>query len=84
MFLSRSSPHLRAAGVGLTGLAGAFGETAWLHLHAVRASLEAICGAAADPHCTLCPLSLALLAAGLAGLASLSASVLPRCAAVEV
>jgi hypothetical protein len=81
MFLSRSSPYLRAAGAGLTGLAGVFGEAAWLHMHAVGAPLGAICGAAADPHCTLCPLSLALLAAGLA---SLSASVFPRCAAVKV
>jgi hypothetical protein len=35
MFLSRSSPYLRAAGAGLTGLAGVFGEAAWLHMHAV-------------------------------------------------
>lgn len=60
------SRHLLSLGLALTGLSGLSGEAAWLHMR----TLGTICGAAVAPHCALCPLSLALLAAGLACLAA--------------
>jgi hypothetical protein len=78
--MTRFTPDLFAAGLALTGAGAVAAEAAWLHMRVVAAPLGAICGAAAVPHCALCQLSLALLAAGLA---SLSLSILPRRVAVE-
>jgi hypothetical protein len=63
------SRHLLSLGLALTGLSGLTGEAAWLHMR----TLGTICGAAAAPHCAICPLSVALLAAGLASLAAAAA-----------
>ena len=62
--------HLRATGSALMGLSVFSAGGAWLHMHALGAAGGPICGAAAAPHCVLCPLSLALLATGLASLAA--------------
>ena len=68
---ARVSPrHLLNLGLALTGLSGLTGEAGWLHMRTLVEQFGTICGAATAAHCALCPLSLALLAAGLASLAA--------------
>ncbi len=75
MTLPAQLRHLRAAALALTGLSVLSAGGAWLHMNAAGSAYGAICGPATVPHCILCPLSLALLAAGLA---SLAAACAPR------